>query len=527
MRKLLTSCALFLALSPLATAQLPLDGLGVERPYVEVLDDGRILTYGIHGLQTFGSWNDYVNDGMFQDYGLHCAAVAPRNEGQIAYATTGDCTSSSTNPSSEYAPNGGTLYRIPVVVHILQSPNGQGAISDARVFSQIDVLNEDFGAIGGSPGGLGNDARIEFYLATTDPSGSPSTGINRYSSKKWFQDQGNYAASIGWDTTRYLNIYTNTASGNLGYAYVPNSGGVVGSSFDGVRILYSAFGLNAPIGYPYDEGRTATHEVGHYLGLYHTFQGGCASASGCYSNGDLICDTNPEASPNSFPCSNSSCGSPDPTTNYMDYSYDTCMTEFTAEQNLRMRCTLTNWRVDLAGDSTPVNQAPSVVISAPTDGAQIASGASTSLGGSANDAEDGGLSSSIQWSSSLDGNLGSGAGLSVVLSDGNHQLTATASDSDGASGSDSVSVTVGTPTGGGITLSGNSYKVKGRVQVDLSWADASGSQVEIRRDGVVITTTSNDGAYTDNTGLKGSGSLTYQICETGGAACSATITINY
>jgi hypothetical protein len=199
-----------------------------------------------------------------------------------------------------------------------------------------------------------------------------------------------------------------------------------------VRILYSAFGLNAPIGYPYDEGRTTTHEVGHYLGLYHTFQGGCASASGCYTNGDLICDTNPEASPNSFPCSNSSCGSPDPTTNYMDYSYDTCMTEFTAEQNRRMRCTLVNWRVDLAGDPAPVNQAPTVSISAPIDGAQIASGASVTLGGFASDAEDGSLSSSIQWTSSLDGGLGSGSGLSVVLSDGSHQLTASVSDSGGA-----------------------------------------------------------------------------------------------
>jgi serine protease len=88
-------------------------------------------------------------------------------------------------------------------------------------------------------------------------------------------------------------------------------------------------------------------------------------------------------------------------------------------------------------------------------------------------------------------------------------------------------VTVGTPTGGGISLSGSGYKVQGRLRVDLSWADATGSQVEIRRDGALIATTANDGFYTDDTGLKGSGSLTYQACETGGGGCSATITIIY
>ena len=107
-------------------------------------------------------------------------------------------------------------------------------------------------------------------------------------------------------------------------------------------MLWSSIGLNAPIGPPYNLGRTTTHEVGHYLGLYHTFDGGCAPASGCNTNGDLICDTNPESSPNFSPCNRSTCGSPDPTNNYMDYSDDICMTEFTEEQARRMRCTLEN-----------------------------------------------------------------------------------------------------------------------------------------------------------------------------------------
>ena len=92
-------------------------------------------------------------------------------------------------------------------------------------------------------------------------------------------------------------------------------------------------------------GRTLTHEIGHYLGLFHTFQGGCGSAA-CYTSGDLICDTNAESGPN-FSCAGSppsSCCSVDPIDNYMDYSDDLCMEKFTAEQVNRMRCSLINWR---------------------------------------------------------------------------------------------------------------------------------------------------------------------------------------
>jgi hypothetical protein len=74
-------------------------------------------------------------------------------------------------------------------------------------------------------------------------------------------------------------------------------------------------------------------------------------------------------------------------------------------------------------------------------------------------------------------------------------------------------------------LSAIIYKVKGRIRVDLSWSGATGSQVEILRDGNPLTTTANDGAYTDETGQKGSASFTYQICETGGGACSNQVTI--
>jgi hypothetical protein len=149
--------------------------------------------------------------------------------------------------------------------------------------------------------------------------------------------------ALHWDTTRFLNVYTNTASGALGYATFPAS--EAGGVEDGVVMLWTAVGRDAPIGPPYDQGRTLTHEVGHYLGLYHTFQDGCAGGSQ-YDNGDLIADTVREQQPH-FGCSPgaSACGGgSNPIDNYMDYSDDTCMDHFSVEQSNRIRCSLWNYR---------------------------------------------------------------------------------------------------------------------------------------------------------------------------------------
>ena len=316
-------------------------------------DDGLIIAVDMQGTWAFQSWTEYVASEFFDRHEKRCAPITP--SAPDSWAATMDCNSSSTNTAPQYEPSG-PLYRIPVVVHVLMHPNGSGYVSDALIHSQIDVLNEDFLAMAGTPGNGGVDVNVEFYLATTDPSGNATTGITRDTKAQWYNDSGNYANAVGWDTNRYLNIYTNSAGGYLGYAYVPSGGGVVGSNYDGVRILWSAFGRNAPIGAPYDQGRTTTHEVGHYLGLYHTFQGGCSSASGCSSNGDLICDTNPESSPNYSSCSRVTCGSQDPVKNYMDYSNDVCMNQFTADQANRMRCTLESFRyelIDTSGGSAP------------------------------------------------------------------------------------------------------------------------------------------------------------------------------
>ena len=110
--------------------------------------------------------------------------------------------------------------------------------------------------------------------------------------------------------------------------------------------------------------------------------------------------------------------------------------------------------------------------------------------------------------------------------DGNHTLSVTAYDSAAQSGSDSVNFTISSV--GGITLSASGYKVKGVHHADLTWSGATSANVDVFRNGAVVATTPNDGAYTDNTGQKGSGSsYTYQVCEAGTSTCSNVDTVNF
>ena len=258
-----------------------------------------------------------------------------------------DCDGGSTNPLPSYE---GSTLRIPLVFHILHKTDGQGNVTDPQVQSQVTVLNEDFRAIPGTPGAQGYDSKIEFVLASTDPQGAGTTGILRYANDDWHDDVGDYWFSTAWDTSRYLNIYVNSPFGGTVLGYVPampHHGLVLNTAADRVVINHLALGRPGAMA-NFGGGRTCTHEVGHYLGLFHTFSGGCDVGS-CYSSGDLICDTAPEVTPN-FGCNPASfsCGSPDPVRNYMDYSNDACMQGFTQEQARRMRCTLQSYRPLLA-----------------------------------------------------------------------------------------------------------------------------------------------------------------------------------
>lgn len=292
--------------------------------------------YVVDGLR-FESRSDYLTSEFFKSSGRRCGTPSLEDLAGMPeiLLLQSDCTLSATSINPAYNP--GDVLEIPVVVHVISTTAGTGNISDAQVESQIDILNEDYMAIAGTPGAPGTMTGIRFRLEA----------INRVTDNSYFSCSypcNAMKSALAWDTTQYLNIFTNAGDGLLGWATLPQ--GSAGAANDGVVCAWDAFGRNSPAA-PYDQGRTATHEVGHWLGLLHPFQSGCGVATppGCYSSGDLICDTNPD-DPAHYSCvPGTSCGGyAVPIENYMEYTNDTCMNNFTPEQMNRMRCSLLTYR---------------------------------------------------------------------------------------------------------------------------------------------------------------------------------------
>lgn len=177
---------------------------------------------------------------------------------------------------------------------------------------------------------------------------------------------------------------------------------------------------------------------------------------------------------------------------------------------------------------TTTNTPPSISITAPASNSTFASGSTETFTGSASDPEDGTISSRISWRSSLDGQLGSGASVSAILSSGTHTITASVTDNGGATTTAQRTVTVASapaPSGSPIALTASGSKVKGKQQVALGWSGATATKVDIFRNGALILTTANDGSQTDALNQRGGGTYGYQVCNTGTTTCSATVTV--
>lgn len=256
------------------------------------------------------------------------------------------------------------IYYIPVVVHVLHFGEAIGSgrnLSLARIQSQIDILNNDYGRLPGTPGfntnAAGTDSRIRFCLAAIGPNGESTSGVVRIQGTKpsydFMADNGLIKSSI-WDPNRYLNMWTCRIAGDqyIGYAQypfldsIPMPQPIPDVLPDGVVIDHRVFG-DVPAGESgpftaYNKGRTATHEVGHYLGLIHIWGDGFSCADGA---SDYCNDTPPQGTFTSgCPSSVNSCqtGVPAMFQNYMDYTNDVCMNVFTNDQKRRMRIVMRN-----------------------------------------------------------------------------------------------------------------------------------------------------------------------------------------
>ncbi len=228
-----------------------------------------------------------------------------------------------THPEEIRGVTGGT---IPVYWHVINNGTAlaNGNIPDSQITAQINVLNAAYASTGWT-----------FNLVATD----------RTTNASWYTCAGGTCETqmknaLRQGTADDLNIYSNNMGGGLlGWATFPSSYAQQ-PKIDGVVILYSS--VPGGTAAPYNLGDTATHEVGHWMGLYHTFQGGCNGS------GDGVADTNAEKSA-AFGCPvgrNSCPNKPgnDPITNFMDYTDDSCMNNFSAGQDARMDSLFTTYR---------------------------------------------------------------------------------------------------------------------------------------------------------------------------------------
>jgi hypothetical protein len=448
------------------------------------------------------------------------------------------------------------IITIPVVFHIVWRTNFAAEnVSDAQIQSQLTVMNNDFrklnADISKTPAlfaTLAADCEIQFCMAQRDPNGVASTGIVRYQSTRttdWGTgDAVKKPASGGyapWDASKYLNIWVCSIGGSiLGYAQFP--GGAAAT--DGVVIDYRYFGTIGTVSTPFNLGRTATHEIGHWLNLAHIW-------------GDATCGTDNVTDTPTHTTSNGGCPAypktntcnattnTEMTMNYMDYSDDACMYMFSAGQKARMQALFAagGIRVSLltsngctpGGTTTCGTPTTLAAASITTSGATVSWAAVT---GATSYNVQYKLSSATTWTtlaSSTTSLALSGLTASTAY---NYQVSAVCS---GVNGSYSVAstfttsaaATCGTPTtlaAASITTSGatvswaavtgaTSYNVQYKLSSATTWTTLASSTTSLALSGLTASTAYNYQVSAVCSGVSGSYSAASTFTTSAAATC--------
>lgn len=267
--------------------------------------------------------NEHEQPGVQEGVGVNrgCAAVEP-SDARKAEIEQEVAAFVASHPDVAYA-----TVTIPVHIHVITASNGTGAPTSAMINSQIQVLNDAYADMG-----------YAFSVVSTDTSANDA----------WYTAEPGTTAEKQMKTALHrggagdLNMYFNNMGGGLlGWATFPSSYNSA-PEMDGVVILTQS--LPGGSAAPYNLGDTATHEVGHWVGLYHTFQGGCSR------NNDYVSDTPAERSAAyGCPTGRDSCAGKrypglDPISNFMDYTDDACMFEFSTGQIARAKNLMATYR---------------------------------------------------------------------------------------------------------------------------------------------------------------------------------------